>query len=103
MCEHASGRDVVAPNILAAGFTDGSPLTPGRTLIVPRSHEPDFLALSSGQQAAICALVPEVCGHIEAHGHAHLDIIPRYRGSVEDPRGGIRWITPGKARYWEGE
>ena len=89
---------MVDSNILAAGFTDGSPLTPGYTLIVPRSHEPDFLALSSGQQAAMCALVPAVCGHIEAR-----DIIPRYRGSVEHPRGGIRWITPGKARYREGE
>jgi hypothetical protein len=31
-----------------------------------------------------------------------LHVIPRYRGDVEDPRGGIRWIIPGKAKYWEG-
>lgn len=67
--------------------------------------------------------MPDVCRHIEARhrpdgynigvnvkeaagqtvGHAHLHVIPRYRGDVEDPRGGIRWIIPGKARYWEGE
>jgi len=33
--------------------------------------------------------------------HAHLHVIPRYRGDVADPRGGIRWIIPGRARYWE--
>ena len=29
-------------------------------------------------------------------------LIPRYAGDVDDPRGGIRWIIPAKARYWEG-
>jgi diadenosine tetraphosphate (Ap4A) HIT family hydrolase len=34
-------------------------------------------------------------------GHAHLHVIPRYVGDVEDPRGGIRLILPARARYWE--
>ena len=34
-------------------------------------------------------------------GHAHLHLIPRYAGDVWDPRGGIRWIIPARARYWE--
>ena len=33
--------------------------------------------------------------------HLHLHLIPRYLGDCEDPRGGIRWIIPEKARYWE--
>ncbi len=32
--------------------------------------------------------------------HAHIHIIPRYSGDRPDPRGGIRWISPDKARYW---
>lgn len=32
--------------------------------------------------------------------HAHVHIIPRYLNDVADPRGGIRWIIPAKARYW---
>ena len=33
--------------------------------------------------------------------HLHLHVIPRYEGDVPDPRGGIRWVIPEKARYWE--
>ena len=32
--------------------------------------------------------------------HAHVHVIPRYPGDVPDPRGGIRWVIPEKARYW---
>jgi len=33
--------------------------------------------------------------------HLHFHVIPRYDGDVEDPRGGIRWVVPDKANYWE--
>jgi diadenosine tetraphosphate (Ap4A) HIT family hydrolase len=33
--------------------------------------------------------------------HAHLHVIPRYWADVSDPRGGIRWIIPTRAQYWE--
>ena len=33
--------------------------------------------------------------------HLHLHVIPRYEGDVPDPRGGIRWVIPDRAPYWE--
>ena len=30
----------------------------------------------------------------------HLHLIPRYAGDREDPRGGVRWILPQKAKWW---
>jgi diadenosine tetraphosphate (Ap4A) HIT family hydrolase len=33
--------------------------------------------------------------------HAHLHVIPRYQGDVADARGGIRWVIPARAVYWE--
>ena len=33
-------------------------------------------------------------------GHAHVHVIPRRHGDQEDPRGGVRWIFPERARYW---
>ena len=35
--------------------------------------------------------------------HAHIHVIPRWSKDVADPRGGIRWIIPDKARYWGDE
>ncbi len=111
----------MAENDLAVAFADAFPLSLGHCLVVPRRHEADFLALTSQEQAAVWALVAPVRRSIEgdrvpdgyniginvgeAAGqtvvHAHLHVIPRYRGDVADPRGGIRWIIPARARYWE--
>ena len=33
-------------------------------------------------------------------GHLHVHVIPRFKGDVADPRGGIRWVIPSKAAYW---
>ncbi|MBZ0238019.1 MAG: hypothetical protein K8M05_37245 [Deltaproteobacteria bacterium] len=32
--------------------------------------------------------------------HLHIHVIPRRLGDVPDPRGGIRWVIPQRARYW---
>lgn len=32
--------------------------------------------------------------------HCHIHLIPRYKGDVKDPRGGVRWVLPEKADYW---
>ena len=30
----------------------------------------------------------------------HFHVIPRRSGDVTDPRGGLRWVIPDKAKYW---
>lgn len=39
----------------------------------------------------------EVAGQTVFHAHIHL--IPRRKGDVPNPRGGVRWIFPDKADY----
>jgi diadenosine tetraphosphate (Ap4A) HIT family hydrolase len=34
--------------------------------------------------------------------HAHVHVIPRRHGDVDDPKGGVRWVVPNKAAYWAG-
>ena len=120
-CDRLTRGDLVAVNERAAAFPDAFPLNAGHCLIVPRRHEADFFALAAEEQAALWALLSTVRRLIEAQGvpdgytvginvgeaagqtvaHAHLHLIPRYRGDVPDPRGGIRCVIPAKARYWE--
>ena len=120
-CSRLANGNIVAENGLAVAFEDAFPLNPGHCLVVPRRHEPDFLALAPEEQTAVWALVEQVRRHIDAGwrpdgytigvncseaagqtvAHAHLHVIPRHHGDVADPRGGIRWIIPEKARYWE--
>jgi len=41
--------------------------------------------------------VGEEAGQAVSHYHIHL--IPRRQGDVEEPRGGVRWVIPGKQNY----
>ena len=122
-CERIDSGDVTLDNDLAVAFPDGFPISPGHTLIVPKRHEADFFALSVDEQEAILALTRIMRDRLdrELHpsafnigvnvgadagqtvGHVHLHLIPRFSGDVEDPRGGIRWMIPDKAIYWEGD
>lgn len=113
-------QDLLADEPLAVAFDDAYPVSKGHALVVPRRHEPDLFALSEEEQAAIWRLVNAVQSslrkELRPHGfnvgvnsgvvagqtvpHAHVHVIPRYRGDVHDPRGGIRWVKPDLARYW---
>jgi len=112
---------LLASRPLAVGFADAFPVSPGHCLVIPRRHEPDFFALSREEQEAVWDIVWELRELLEAeHGtaafnvginagaaagqtvpHAHVHVIPRYPGDDPDPRGGVRWVLPDKARYWE--
>lgn len=107
-------------NDFAAAFPDGFPIAEGHTLVVPKRHVASLFDLSDEEQEAVWMLVAQVRGGLiselkpdgfnvglndgPAAGqtvmHAHVHVIPRRRGDVADPRGGVRWILPTKAQYW---
>jgi diadenosine tetraphosphate (Ap4A) HIT family hydrolase len=111
----------VAENPSAIALHDAFPVTAGHTLVVPRQHVTSIFDLAEADQTQLWELVSRVRSILttrfspdafnigindgEAAGqtvpHAHVHIIPRYCGDVPDPRGGIRWIIPEKAIYWE--
>jgi len=119
-CEVPADR-VWTENDKAVALYDGYPLAEGHALVVPREHVASLFDLGVDEQMAVWRLVAEVRSSLaerfhpdgftvglndgQAAGqtvlHAHVHIVPRHSGDVSDPRGGVRWIIPGKAQYWE--
>lgn len=107
-------------NALAHIRRDGFPVSQGHLLIVPNRHATDWFDLTTDEQHAIMNLVEQGKCWLEKHYqpdgynigmncgaaagqtvmHMHCHLIPRYAGDQKDPRGGVRWVIPGKADYW---
>jgi superfamily II DNA or RNA helicase/diadenosine tetraphosphate (Ap4A) HIT family hydrolase/HKD family nuclease len=120
-CELA-GRDLVVENDLAAAFRDGFPVNPGHTLIVPRRHISTWFDATAQEQVAILELAAVVKTQLDAElhpdgynlglnageaagqtvPHLHLHVIPRFRGDVDDPTGGVRFVIPTRGNYRRG-
>lgn len=112
---------VITTNDHALAIHDGYPVTPGHTLIIPKRHIASIFDASREEQAAMLDLLADMRQRLQeernpagfnigindgaAAGqtvmHLHIHLIPRYEGDTPDPRGGVRWIFPDKAAYWE--
>ncbi|MFP4077777.1 MAG: HIT family protein [Candidatus Izemoplasmataceae bacterium] len=98
---------------------DGFPVTRGHALIIPRRHIASFFELNEAERdAALRAMdatkailderfnpdgynigvnIGTAAGQTVHHVHIHL--IPRYKGDMEDPSGGVRGVIPNKQKY----
>jgi diadenosine tetraphosphate (Ap4A) HIT family hydrolase len=95
-------------------FTDGYPVAPGHTLVIPRRHVASIFDLAPEERTALWDLVAHIRGPLvqalhpdgfnigindgTAAGqtvmHAHVHLISRWTGDIPDPRGGVRWVIP---------
>ena len=93
----------------------------GHTLVIPRRHVPSFFEATEAERAKLMSLLAAARDDLErefhpagynvgindgtAAGqtvpHLHIHLIPRYTGDRADPRGGVRWVLPDKAAYWD--
>lgn len=111
---------VVSENDLAYAIRDGFPVTQGHTLVIPKRHVLDFFDLTDeellqmnrllhSERAILLKLYPEIggfniganCGEIAGQSvwHCHLHLIPRRKGDVARPKGGVRHVIPNKGHY----
>lgn len=120
-CKKIVDKNITLENEKAVSFFDGFPLSKGHTLIIPKRHERDFFNLNNAEQQNIISLMnlakENLIKEFKPDGfnvginigdyagqtiqHAHLHLIPRFKGDVAEPKGGIRWIIPDKAPYWK--
>ena len=112
---------IIDSNDLALVIRDGYPVSPGHTLVIPKRHIGSWFEITQAEQQALLDLLTKAKAILETEfkpdgynigindgpsagqtvPHLHMHLIPRYKGDQEDPRGGVRWIIPEKAKYWE--
>jgi len=100
-------------------ITDKFPVSKGHLLIVSNEAKKDFFSLNEAERKELNDLIliskdliekdhtpdgynigmnsGEAAGQTIFHFHCH--VIPRYKGDMEDPKGGIRHCIKGKGYY----
>jgi len=114
---------IVRENRLAYAIRDKFPVTALHTLIVPRRHVLSYFELGRPEINACHQLLAEIRGEVVSSDsdvkgfniginqgivagqtivHCHIHLIPRRGEDIDDPRGGVRHVIPGKGCYETG-
>ena len=120
-CQRVESGEGLGPSTEhSVSFPDSFPVSEGHMLVIPRRHVARAEELAEEEWADLFGLVKVVTAEAaavpgvegvnvglnsgEAAGqtvfHAHVHVIPRRSGDVEDPRGGVRGVIPATADYW---
>lgn len=118
-CEIPEER-VIAENELAYAIYDGFPVTDMHTLIIPKRHVSSYFDLGRPEVNACNMLLDQMKNEIESKDtevtgfniginagedagqtifHCHIHLIPRRKGDIDQPRGGVRGVIPEKQKY----
>lgn len=118
-CNPDTERELIVESATAYAMFDKFPVNNGHALIIPKKHCADYFDLTFKEQSAcvfILNKVKEIVGKRfnpdgfnvgininETAGqtvpHVHIHLIPRYKGDVKNPRGGVRGVIPNKQNY----
>jgi diadenosine tetraphosphate (Ap4A) HIT family hydrolase len=115
-------KRIISENNLAYAIRDGFPVSEGHTLFIPKRHAIDYFELVPAEVNAINSLMADQKKVLKEHDssiegfnigmncgetagqtvfHCHVHLIPRRKGDVENPRGGVRHVIAGKGFYKE--
>jgi len=111
---------LVNENELAYASYDTYPVSDLHSLIIPKRHVKDYFDLTDEEVIACNALIKLIKKEIELKDplvegfnlgtnagqiagqsilHCHIHLIPRRKGDVDNPQGGIRSVIPQKQHY----
>lgn len=112
-------KDSLFENELANAYFDEFPVSNGHVLIITKRHAETFFDITSEEQMAMIDLLNKCkkyidkkynpdgynvglnCGKDAGQSvmHVHMHLIPRYKGDVDNPHGGVRGVIPNKKNY----
>lgn len=113
-------KEIVFENDFFYATRDSYPVTKLHTLIIPKRHFQSYFDMNideinsinsilNNQKNEIKKLDPEVTAFNigindgkdagQSIYHLHVHLIPRRKGDIEDPRGGVRGVIPAKQKY----
>jgi len=114
-----SPHKIIKQNNTFFAIYDEFPVSDGHVLLIPKRHVESFFDITKDEQDDFFELIKNVKEIVDrkfnpdgyniginegrAAGrtidHLHIHLIPRYKGDVEDPVGGVRNVIPGKGDY----
>ena len=118
-CEVEASR-IIAENELCYAIRDNYPVTELHSLIIPKRHTLDYFDLHQPELNAVQSILDKLKTEVEQLDetvtgfnvgvnsgedagqtihHCHIHLIPRRKGDVENPRGGVRGVIPSKQDY----
>ena len=118
-CEMVADR-IIEEDELSFAIRDAHPVTDLHTLVIPKRHVPDYFGLYQPERNSAdrllnslrsqnCKIDSSVTGfNIGMNNgadagqtvfHCHIHLIPRRKGDVAEPRGGVRGVVPDKQTY----
>lgn len=118
-CNMESSRKI-DENDLFYVIRDGFPVTSLHTLIIPKRHVETYFGLTEAEVLSMNILINKHKELIEKEDttvtgfnigmncgedagqtvfHCHVHLIPRRKGDMDEPRGGVRHIIPDKGYY----
>jgi ATP adenylyltransferase len=119
-CSEEVKDRIIEENSSVIAVNDKYPVTNGHTLILPKRHTADYFSMTALERQHADELMQYLknklsisdtsilgfnigmnCGENAGQTvmHAHIHLIPRRKGDVENPRGGVRGCIPSKMGY----
>ena len=110
---------IILENEYAFAIFDNFPVSKGHMLIIPKKHIKNYFEADEDTKGQLWELLDECkvfadkhfnpqgyniginCGKAAGQTvmHLHIHLIPRYKGDIENPRGGVRGVIPDKRIY----
>ncbi len=111
--------DIILKNDYCFAVFDKYPVNEGHMLIIPFRHFGSFFDATKDEILAIYELLNDAKNYLDKKYspdgynigvnigrvsgqtimHLHVHLIPRYKGDIENPTGGVRGVIPSKMVY----